>query len=101
MRALAEDVAKQGDVGLRVLSVLAVEVRQGRGAIGVLGNAGGLPKQGFGLSDGGRANVELVKLVGVHLDARGRIDTGRENEGEGNGDGRQNLLHHVSPVVVS
>lgn len=98
VRALAQEVSSKRDVGLRILSVLAVEVSQGRGAIGILGNASWLTEKGFGLRDGGGADLQLVKLVGVHLDARGRVDTGRENEGDG--DGRQSLLHDVSPVVV-
>lgn len=96
MRALAEEASSKRDVGLRILSVLAVEVSQGRSAIGILRDASWLPEKSLSLRDGGGADLQLVKLVGVHLDARGRVDTGRENEGDG--DGRQNLLHDGSPV---
>jgi len=93
VRALTKHVAEEGDVGLRILSVLAVEVRQSRGAIGVLGNARGLSKQRFCLGDSADTRVKLVKLAGVHLDARGRVDAGREQAG--NQQSENDLPHGV------
>lgn len=95
VRALAKYVAEKGDVGLRILSVLTVEVRQGRGAIGVLGDASWLPKQCFGLGDGANTRMELVNLAGVHLHARGRVDAGTEQAGRKHGE--NDLPHGVSP----